>query len=236
MVLPIHTIPFLRSVKRLFMGRGTLEAIAHRTEILCPAKTTNRRPSIFLPGQLDKITTFESSDPFAMSTSDSEIASAVCTTFTSAPTIAYHIKNAILINGSVYVDHFRHPLIADKSLLGPGARECHHFNSRALASTLLGSKYFFHWLADDCTKHLLAEEFTVPLCLRTPAYGHKQKYQEYFGQQPVPTDRARIDKLILFQDFSQNSSKRKRYHVLRDRIKSRFPTNSTNAYVYLRRS
>ena len=39
----------------------------------------------------------------------------------------------------------------------------------------------------------------------------------------------------MIKDFSQNSLKRKRYKVLRDRIKARFPGNVRGECVYLRR-
>src|SRR5262249_10362059 len=97
------------------------------------------------------------------------------------------------------------------------------------------TRFFGHWLLDDCTKYLLAEEIGNPLCLRMPPYGHLQQYESYFGQDWRPTDRAYIDHLVIFQDFAQNSFKRKRYKILRDRLQAHFTRSAPQNLVYLKR-
>jgi capsular polysaccharide biosynthesis protein len=218
----------------LFSGPGSLQAIAYRQDILCPEERATIRPAIFLPGQIDKVEDYKATDPLAQSTKEKEIAAAISTTVTHAPTIAYHIKDAVLFDGSIYVGYFRHP-IRDKSQFVSATHKAYHISTGALASSLLGTKYFGHWLADDCTKYFLAEAVGPPLSVRAPTYGHQQKYQAYFGQDWAPIDRARIDHLVVFQDFAQNSLKRKRYRILRDRIKAHFPSNVRKTYIYLRR-
>ncbi len=138
------------------------------------------------------------------------------------------------MDGSIYVGAYKHP-IGEKSLFVSPIREPCHLKSVGLASSYIGTKYFAHWLADDCTKYLLAEELSVPLCLRRPAFAHQKKYETYFSQNWTPVDRARIDNLIVFQDFSQNSSKRERYRILRDRITKYFPESGRQSFVYLKR-
>ena len=234
MFIPIQAIPYLRLVKRLFSGPGSLQAIAYRQEILCPEEKTIFRPAVFLPGQIDKVTDYKATNSWSQTTKEVEIAEAISTKVTHAPTVAYHIKDAVIFDGSIYVGYFRHP-IADKSLYVSAAQEPHHINTGALASSYLGTKYFAHWLADDCTRYLLAEKAGPPLCLRGRAFGHQQKYQAYFGQDWTPTDRARIDHLVIFQDFSHNSLKRKRYRKLRGRIKTNFPGKSRGTLIYLKR-
>jgi capsular polysaccharide biosynthesis protein len=99
---------------------------------------------------------------------------------------------------------------------------------------MLGVEYFGHWLKDDCTQYLLAEEhgaLSVPP-LYTPA--HQSLYESYFSQRWTPVSRARIDHLIVYQDFSQNSLKRRRYQVLTSRIRAQLVPNSP-ALVYLKR-
>jgi Glycosyltransferase 61 len=234
MLNPIQAVPYVRFVKRLVLGRGSLQAIAHRQDVLCPEENTIIRPAIFLPGQIDRVIDYKATDPWSHPTKEIEIAEAISTTATHAPTVAYHIKDAVLFDGSIYAGRFRHS-IADKSLFVSAVHEPYHIKTSALASSYFGTKYFGHWLRDDCTKYLLAEEFGLPLCLRAAAFGHQQKYQAYFSQDWTPIDRARIDHLVVFQDFSQNSLKRKRYRVLRERIKARFPGNIRRSHVYLRR-
>ena len=239
MFVPIEAIPYLRLVKRLFSGRGSLEAIAYRQDILCPEEKVMTSAPVFLPGQIERITDYKATDPWSNTSKDLEISAAVSRTATHAPTIAYHIQNAVLYNGSIYVGHFKHS-IADTPLYVPISGEPHQIEpfqikTAALASSYLGTKYFHHWVVDDCTKYLLAEEMGPLLCVRRPAFSHRLKYQAYFGQDWTPTDRARIEHLIVFQDFSQNSFKAKRYGVLRDRIKTQFPCDVHRLCIYLKR-
>ena len=181
MFVPIQVIPYVRLAKRLFSGQGSLQSIAYRQDTLCPEEKTTLRPAVFLPGQLDRIIRFKPTDAVAVTTKEGEIAEAIATTVVHAPTIAYHIKDAILFDGSFYAGRFKHP-IADLSLFNSDRQKPIHIKSCALASSYLGTKFFYHWLADDCTRYLLAEEVGTPLRLRMPAYGHLQNYQTYFNE------------------------------------------------------
>jgi len=233
MFIPIQAIPYIRLAKRLFAGRGSLDAVAYHRDILCPAETQKLRPAIFLPGQLERVAELVP-DRWFHTTKESEIAQALMTTTARAPTIAYHIKNAVLFDGSIYVGYFRHP-VAERSLFASSKREVIHLATGALTSSYLGTKFFGHWLADDCTTYLLAEGIGRPVCVRTAAYGHKKSYQRYFNQDWTPVDRARIDHLVVHQDYSQNSHKRNRYRILRDRLIAHLPLNKAKPLVYLRR-
>ena len=234
MFIPIQAVPYLRLFKRFFSSAGSLEAVAYRQDVLCPEENATLSPAVFLPGQLDRIIDYKITNSSVVRTKESEIAAATETTVTRAPAIAYHIKNAVLVDGSIYVGYFKHP-IAKESLFNSATHEPYHIKTCALASTYLGTRFFGHWLVDDCSKYLLAEEYGTPLCLRMSPYGHQQKYQTFFDQDWTPTDRAYIDHLVVFQDFSQNSFKRKRYEILRDRIKAHFPQKRGSKLVYLKR-
>jgi len=233
MRFPLRATPYVRLAKRLFFGPGSLEGVSYQQDVLCPEETVAIPPAIFLPGQIEKVTK-QKRDTWGHKTKEQAIAEATSTTATHAPTIAYHIKDAILFDGQIYAGRFKYP-IADKSLYAWGPGKEQHIKAASLASSYLGTKYFGHWLADDCTRYMLAEQFARPLCVRMPPYAHRLQYQTYFGQDWTPIDRARIAHLVVFQDFSQNSFKRERYRILRSRIKARFPKYDQSAYVYLRR-
>jgi capsular polysaccharide biosynthesis protein len=150
-----------------------------------------------------------------------------------APTIAYYLKNAILFDGCIYLKHFKYP-VSERSLFKSARRNC-DLERVALASSFLGTKYFGHWLIDDTTRYLLAQDASLPLCVRMPTYGHRAAYEKYFNQDWTPIDRAHINDLVIFQDYSQNSSKTKRYKILRERLKRHFNNAGDRDYIYLRR-
>jgi len=235
MRFPINTVPYVRLLKRLLCGRGSLQSVAHRQEILCPEEKVPSRPAFYSPEQIERITDYKATDPWSQTTKELEIAAAVSTMITHAPTIAYHIKDAVLYDGSIYVGGFRHR-VGERSFHAGISSKPSHIKTGALASSYLGTKYFGHWLVDDCTKYLLAEEVGPPLCVSMMrSFEHQQKYEGYFGQDWTPTDRVRIDNLIVFQDFSQNSLKRNRYTLLRGRIKGQFARDGRTVCIYLKR-
>ena len=214
---PFKRFRYARLVRRLFSGPVSLPSIAYRQDILCPEEKETIRPAIFLPGQIERV-----SASMRESTKEREIAAATSTTATHAPTIAYHIKDAVLLDGTIYAQGYKQ-FIADKSLFVSSAASLCHLTSSALASSYIGTKYFGHWLIDDCLTYRLAQQFSTPLCLRNPNPSwHQKQYEDYFDQDWTPTDRALIDHLIVFQDFAQNSLKRERYNALRHCIKTRF--------------
>ena len=233
MRIPARAVPYVRLAKRLFLGPGSLENAAFQQEVLCPEQKATIPPPVFLPGQFDKVIA-QQYKPWGRKTRDAVIAEVNSTSVTYAPTVAYHIKNAVLIDGCIYVGRFKQP-IADNSLFVSGAGEPRQIATCGLASSFLGTKFFGHWLSDDCTRYLLAEKFGIPLGVRMPPYPHRREYERYFNQDWVPTDRAFIDNLTIFQDFSQNSLKQDRYRDLRKRISKHFPAKDRGAYVYLRR-
>ena len=233
MRIPIRAVPYIRLAKRLFLGPGLPGEIAYQQDVLCPEEKTTIPPAICLPGQIDKVIE-QKGDAWGCKTRDAAIAEATSTAVIHARTIAYHIKDAILLDGRIFAGRFKYP-IAEASLFTSSSEKPVRIKTAALASSFLGTKYFGHWLTDDCTRHKLAENFGTPLCVRMPGYTHRQQYQTFFSQDWTSTDRAYIDHLVVFQDYSQNSSKRDRYKILRDQIRTRIPGRAANACVYLRR-
>jgi len=239
MFFPIQSIPYLRLARRIFFGQGSLESVAYEKEIICPEESEIIAPAAFLPGQLDRITEWSKDhDPwFGQPPSSGQIADVSATTVNHPATIAYHIKDAVLFDGSIYVGKYRYPLHpnSDNSMFKLTEHTSNHLDKGALASTYLGTKFFFHWLADDCTRYLLTNEAARVVCARRSPYPHQQEYQTFFRQNWRPIDRAHIDNLILYQDHGQNSHKRKRYETLRERTQSHIQPMDSGNGVYLRR-
>jgi glycosyl transferase family 61 len=225
--LPLKLTPHIRNIKRLFLGPGALQSTAREIEVLCPEERGEFIPATYLDGQLDKVTAAARGTDLMAQLSPLKNRNIV-----HAPTIAYHIDDAVLLNGSVYsgsMRHFLYPKLANSAAAAPS-----HLKTAALASTMLGVEYFGHWLKDDCTQYLLAEEhgaLSVPPLHTAP---HRSQYGRYFSQKWSSVSHARIDHLIIYQDFSQNSHKRRRYQLLTSRLRSHLIPKSP-ALVYLKR-
>jgi hypothetical protein len=217
----------LRNVKRLFLGPGSIRSTAFEIDTLCPEERVEANPPIFLDGQFEKITATAPDTDIA-----AQIHAVTKRDVVHAPTIAYHIRNAVLLNGSLYSGRWKHYLrepYCDFDRTVPV-----YLDTAALASTLFGLKYFGHWLKDDCLLYELAE-MHGPLSIQ-PQYIPYQKaqYESLLLQDWTPTSRAQIDHVVVYQDFAQNSLKRRRHELLAARIRSRLTPKSA-ALVYLRR-
>jgi len=227
--LPLSLAPHARLIRRVFTGAGSLQSASFRQEILCKEETTTTRPAVHLPGQIERATNGTEHQPLR-----AEIESILAPTYTHAPTVAYHIKNASVFDGCVFAGNLKH-FVADRGIFGKGT-EPRRLDVAALASSTVGCRYFGHWLRDDCLQYMLAEHAAPPLCIRTQEYHHKDAYAGCFGQDWTPTDRAFVKELIVYQDFSQNASKRSRVDALRKRIAQAFPASPRKRdLVYLRR-
>jgi hypothetical protein len=229
MQLPLKVRANIRNVRRLFRGTGTLRGNAFEEEVLCAEETSDMIPAICLPGHLERVTGTPIETNVALETQ-----LLVRNTATHAATIAYHIRNAVLFEGSLYAGTLKYALCPPPSF--PAEVEDRHFGSVALISSWLGAQYFGHWLKDDCLRYLMAESLGRPLAvMRSPLSGHMKEYANYFSQEWTTTSRARIDHLVVHQDFSQNSFKKRRYACLQARLASWFPVVKSPSLVYLRR-
>ena len=230
MRLPIQFYSLRRNLTRAILGPGTLESTAFDCEVICPAEKVEVPPAVYLPGQLERIT---GSPP--ESTKELEIDQATRRKVTHAATIGYHIRDAVIIDGRVYAKQLKYPLRDTPSVASKQIPPV-ELKKGALASSLLGNKYFGHWLRDDCLTYMLSEQRSVPLCIE-PSFAapHLEKYQEYFDQEWSFTQRAYIDHLIVFQDYGQNSSKLRRYRRLNEKILQRFSGKRKTPFTYLRR-
>ncbi len=229
MRLPIEAYAQIRNIRRLFRGPGTMQTTAYETEILCPEENSDLSPAIFIPSQIEKIVGTPSESTVA-----NEIEYVTRSKAIHAATIAYHIRNAVLLKGSIYSGNLRHQIMDEPDVRG---QPTIYFKTAALASTWCGTKYFGHWLKDDCVQYLLAEKYGQPLAVtNTPFSKHMNLYSGYLNQSWAQTSRARIDHLVAYQDFGQNSLKKHRYAILQSRLELQFsnPGNSSTL-VYLKR-
>ena len=224
--LPIALAPYIRQARRLFMGRGTVECVAQRIEILSPIESDcPANCAVFLDGQLERITAAQNGRL------KDEIEYATATKCTHGPTLAFHLSNAALVDGTIYADNLKYPISNNKD---PSSAIL-HLKSAAVASSWHGLHYFGHWLMDDCLTFEIARNYDTCICgLSGPISDHQAKYAKLFRQDWTETKRARIEHLVIFDDISQNQYKRERHRRLRTLVRETIPA-AESRNVYFRR-
>jgi Glycosyltransferase 61 len=236
MLAPLPLTPYINYVTRNLFGNLPLKTVADRQEVLCQDETIKVPPAIFLSGQLDRVTASD-----AGTTIELEISAATSELLRPFPTIAHHLTDVIVVDGSIYKGRFK-SFISARSFFKtctPHAEPL-HLKTIGLASSHLGSRFFGHWLIDDCTQYRMAEQHGRPLCIRGPVFpSHQQTYQTYLGQDWTPINRAWIDRLIVYQDFywgtAQDSLRGAHIRSMRQRARAMLPSGRGQSLVYLRR-
>ncbi|MEZ5664506.1 MAG: glycosyltransferase family 61 protein [Burkholderiaceae bacterium] len=112
----------------------------------------------------------------------------------------------------------------------------HQIPQAIYCMTPVAHQYFGHWLRDSCATALLARSDESVLMDARPDWPHVSEYIGAFALQPHHEHPTFVQKLTVFQDFSQGSSKRARYDVMRTRAAAHFgPSGQPPQPVYLRR-
>ena len=147
--------------------------------------------------------------------------------------LAYHLRDVAVIDGSVYHGTLRFFISKHEPTQSVRSRD---IERAALVSSFYGSKYFGHWLRDDCTAYVLANDLNIPpLCFQSPSGRHMEGYKSLFDQEWTPTLRGRVKHLTVFSDYHENRLKLQRYEKLRSFVAARFPDRDYRSYVYLKR-
>jgi hypothetical protein len=105
-----------------------------------------------------------------------------------------------------------------------------------LVNSIQGTRYFGHWLRDDCATSLL---FPAASNLVAPArepWTDEQFYVDLLDQKPAKTiTHARIGELIYFDDLANNSHKLPRFISHRARIRKKCRPIKSHDIVYISR-
>lgn len=227
---PLHSGPvrFLAQKARAGFGLALdIEAACVEKQVLCPAETSEVEPASFLPGHLERIIATPSEYGL-----DEEIAKVTRRTSSHAETAAYRFTGGRLYRGSALAGGYRHFLQpADRAPTQPFLE----VGNAALVSTLVGLKYFGHWLADDLAIHDLVEPHQTRISLPLADWPDVKLYCELLDRSFETADNAFFRELTIYKDFSQNSLKAGRYRTMRSRLRSRIEQGGKGRIVYLSR-
>lgn len=220
----------LRSLvaRRLLRRPAALTDISSRSWTISPAEATSVPAAIYLDDGLDRVAGIGVS-----TTRENELRRVKGGRTEHAPTVAHEIRQAHLLDGNLYKGPWRWPLARGRVPLYSRG-DCGFAGSGALACTLFGGIYFGHWMRDDLTLALAAEEIDEPLIVERAAFRHEPGYRELLGVHACAQAACAFDRIVVVEDFSQNACKRKRYDELRARLAARIP-GAPLRRVYLRR-
>ncbi len=212
-------LPMLqRGVLRLAARRHvSMRDLATRSWTLCPAETAATPPAIALPDALDHVTALS---PWRnWETERTLIAGGVGE---HAASLAYVVRNVDLVHAHLYAGPAKEqPGFGVERWAYGDLPPRERFGQAALVTNGSGSHFFGNRLLDDFPLALLVDPSLPPLAMLTRPYEHEAGYRDLCGlPRETPVRHARIDELVVYVDFAQNSSKAARYRQLRDRVRT----------------
>jgi Glycosyltransferase 61 len=206
-----------KTISLLGLENKRLEDVCVKQWEIAPATQQDVPPSIHNAEDLDRIT--GSGEATTLATELGQFHSSV---LCHAPTTGFLLEHVDMVDGFLYGKRWKDrllrvnaPILANK----PGVRIPHG----SLACTAQGNLWFGHWMADDLTLHLAAEQMGNPFIFDRAEYLHEAGYRQLLGIPRSAVRRAHFDEIIIIRDFGQNDYKHKRYQELRTRLRACIP-------------
>ena len=212
----------LRAITR---SQRTFREMSTKRWTICPAERQITPPAIYLEGDLERITAVMEDTSY-----EQEMMRIRGGNVEHAPTVAYELTGCEILDGSLYKNALRVPLTKQPAGWVTGGVD-EKIRQASLASTYYGSFYFGHWITDDLTLQIAAEEIGSPIIVARNKYGHEDGYCELLGVHRKLVQRVRLERLVMFDDFGQNSYKRRRYGDLRSRLSCMKPRPGSKIYI-----
>jgi hypothetical protein len=184
--------------------------------IVEPALKQIVQPAIYLPRDLDRVT-----DAIEFSNLQREMESLKAAVRDHAATIAYRFRNVSVVGGCLYSGRWRERLMTRKRAEAGTVPE-ERMTTGVVACSWCGNHYFGHWITDDLPLHLAAEAIGHPFILKRKSYLHEPGYRRLLNTWCDQVACTRFDEVLVLRDFGQNAYKRKRYEILRNRLKEQF--------------
>jgi hypothetical protein len=196
---------------------------------IAPGTRTVSPAALYHPADLDRITGVGSTIRDVASERRRVVGGPV----ENAPTIAYELKDAVIARGQIftwrtYLQVGMEPAPVMASLMAP------HHDHASMASSWIGCRYFGHWLMDDLPRQLAVQSLAPPLSVLTQPTASQRDYAAQLDLVIPVTPEARVDRLIVIDDFGQNADKQDRYERLRALARDRYPTSRGQRVMLLR--
>jgi capsular polysaccharide biosynthesis protein len=132
------------------------------------------------------------------------------------PSVAYQLRDAVLSQGHVILPDLVRRVTTEASPWWGRYTET-ELEPALLTATYNGSRYFGHWMMDELTRILAAPRLGQPVAPPRPLSPHQRDYLKLLDIVHHERSDVQFRQLIIIDDRTQNSYRRERYVVLRER-------------------
>ncbi len=225
----VYLRPFRdKAISLLGLSHECVADACIRTWQLAPAQSKPAAPALYDPAELNHV-----QGTWSGTTVAAEVHKLISPFQDHAATRAFLLKDLDVVDGYIYGGRWKSRLLPVGPPIWASAPEA-HIPHATLACSWSGNVYFGHWVTDDLSLYLAAAELGNPFTLERKPYLHEPQYRELL-QVPNPAlRRAHFDEMILLEDVGQNDYKRRRYELLRSRLRAQ-ARKPGSKHVFIRR-
>jgi Glycosyltransferase 61 len=213
---------------RLLTGRKSYQDLSDKQWVLHPYEESISAPAIYLDGELDKVTAVQEQTTYAY-----ELRRIQGGIQEHLATTAYRLRDVQIYSGYLYKRALKFPLTTAKETLF-GAGKVENIPNAVLACTLDGNRYFGHWMTDDLTLTLAAQQLAKAIRTSQKLTVHQAEYKDLFDIHATSVTKAQCKELTIIEDFGQNKFKRERYEYMRSKLKEISPFQAGQGVMLLR--
>lgn len=229
----MHWSPLRFALSKLLGQRTELFALAVETRMISPRVVHEAPPAVFEAFDFERITACE-----AMTTLPEEHRRARGGLVEHGGTVLYRLPDALVSRNHIYAGAARLRTAPPRGPLEwpplPAAEESRE-RTGLWCGSLYAATYFGHWLSDQLTTELLAEELGLPAFAgRRPRYFHEEGLRRAAELYVNQVDTASFEALWIADDLGQNDSKRARYSLLRGRLRAGAAPEKSRGVLLLR--
>lgn len=222
-----------RNLARLLRrGPTDLSSFAIERRELCPAEEVTRPPALHPDGAMDRIIALS---PWR----DWEVERGLIagTPILHAPTEALILPDVVLAGAYLYRGGAKERIgHGEARMLDPDLPPSQTIPEACLVSGWTGADFFGNFMQDSLPLEMIPGGDAPRIAAPTKPYSHASGYRVLLDLPEPPMPRhARIGRLTIYRDFSQNSFKLARYRQLRARLRSAIGTFPSPKGIFIRR-
>ncbi len=226
--LPVTDI--LQKIRRKVLHKesNSIESLAEQSWEIWPSETSITPRAFFLSNQLERVTGWEFTTVHPRRQMEGRVE------VTHLSTRGFLLKNAWLIDGVLYKNNASSYIHPHLSRWTPKLHVESEVDQGAIYCTDVGSKYFAHWLMDDCVIYPMAASEGIPITTNQPVGRHTLAYEDWLGMEPTRLNGAFLKEAVIFIDRGQNQYKHARFRAMSDKLLSHVEVNSHPGVFILR--
>lgn len=217
-----------RITSRCVLGRDFFAAASERIE-LCAPQVVEGPPSNILAGQLERVR----ASPFGVSHA-AEIEAALGGPRFAHATSTYIFKDVTIAKSWMISDN-RHEIVGWPKSEWAFSRP-NYLEKAVLAHSIQGSRYFGHWLRDDCATSLMLPEDLTRISVSRERWADEKFYTDLLEIPPANIVlHGHVKELMYIDDLANNSHKLARFIRHRAALRKKRQSNKSHHIVYISR-